>query len=60
MLRNTAGYQFNARDNRTRDNVTIRLDYTLSTKNSFSVTGIYTATFWTVRTKTPPSTPFPM
>ena len=41
LLRNTAGYQFNARDNRTRDNVTMRLDYTLSTKNSFSVTGIY-------------------
>jgi hypothetical protein len=41
LLRNTAGYQFNVRDNRTRDNVTAKLDYNLSTKNSLSLTAIY-------------------
>ena len=41
LLRNTAGYQFNVRDNRTRDNVTGKLDYNLSTKNSLSLTLIY-------------------
>jgi hypothetical protein len=41
LLRNTAGYQFNVRDNRTRDNVTAKLDYNLSTRNSLSLTAIY-------------------
>jgi hypothetical protein len=41
LLRNTAGFQFNARDNRTRDNVTAKLDYNLSTRNSLSVSYIY-------------------
>jgi hypothetical protein len=41
LLRNTAGYQFNVRDNRTRDNVTAKFDYNLSTKNSLSLTLIY-------------------
>jgi hypothetical protein len=41
LLRNTAGYQFNVRDNRTRDNITGKLDYNLSTKNSLSATLIY-------------------
>jgi hypothetical protein len=35
QLRNTAGYSFNQQDNRTRDNVTVRLDYNLSTKHVF-------------------------
>ena len=35
-LRNAAGYRFNQRDNETRDNVTARLDYNLSTKHVFS------------------------
>jgi hypothetical protein len=41
LLRNTAGYQFNVRDNRTRDNVTGKLDYNFSVKNSLSLTLIY-------------------
>ena len=41
LLRNTAGYQFNVRDNRTRDNLTGKFDYNLSTKNSLSLTMIY-------------------
>jgi hypothetical protein len=41
LLRNTAGYQFNVRDNRTRDNITLKLDYNLSTKNTLSLTAIY-------------------
>ena len=39
LLRNTAGYSFLIRDNRTRDNVSARLDYVLSTKHNF--TGSY-------------------
>lgn len=35
LLRNTAGYRFNVRDNRTRDNVTARIDYILSTRHVF-------------------------
>ena len=38
-LRNTGGYLFNQRDNEVRDNVTVRLDYNLSTKHVF--TGTY-------------------
>ena len=41
LLRNTAGFQFNARDNRTRDNLTTKLDYNLSVKNTLSLTAIY-------------------
>ncbi len=39
LLRNTAGYRFNQRDNEVRDNVTVRLDYNLSTRHVF--TGSY-------------------
>lgn len=38
VLRNTAGYLFNKRNNRTRDNVTIKGDHMLSTRNQFTVT----------------------
>ncbi len=38
---NTAGYQFNVRDNTDRDNVTTRLDYLLSSKHIFSGTYHY-------------------
>lgn len=33
---NTGGYRFNQRDNETRDNITGRMDYSLSTKHSIS------------------------
>ncbi|HBY64647.1 MAG TPA: hypothetical protein DEH78_32915 [Solibacterales bacterium] len=33
---NTAGYSFNARSNTTRDNITNKLDYYLSTRHTFS------------------------
>lgn len=36
FLRNTAGYSFQARDDETRDNITAKLDYILSTKHVFS------------------------
>ncbi len=36
LLRNTAGYSFLTRDNRTRDNVTLKADYVLSTRHVFS------------------------
>ncbi len=36
LLRNSAGYSFLARSNRTRDNLTVKLDYMLSSKHSFS------------------------
>src|SRR3954447_129470 len=38
---NTTGYTFNARNNRTRDSVTGRGDYNLSTKNVFALTYIW-------------------
>jgi hypothetical protein len=41
LLRNTAGYRFNVRDNITRDNVTSRLDYNLSQAHLFSGTYRY-------------------
>lgn len=41
ILRNTAGYLFNVRNNRTRDNYTGTLDYNLSTKNQFHTSYIY-------------------
>jgi len=36
LLRNTAGYSFTQRNDRTRDNVTTKLDYLLSSKHSIS------------------------
>jgi Carboxypeptidase regulatory-like domain len=33
---NTSGYRFNQRDNETRDNITGKIDYNLSTKNAIS------------------------
>ena len=41
QLRNTAGYTYNLRNNRIRNNVTGKLDYNLSIKNSFAVTWAY-------------------
>jgi hypothetical protein len=36
LLRNSAGYSFQQRSNRTRDNVTVKLDYHASSKHAFS------------------------
>lgn len=41
LLRNTAGYQFNVRDNLLRDNLTTRFDYVRSTRHLFSGTYRY-------------------
>ncbi|MBI3697812.1 MAG: TonB-dependent receptor, partial [Acidobacteria bacterium] len=41
LLRNTAGYSFNVRDNTDRDNVTSRLDYIRSERHLFSGTYRY-------------------
>ena len=41
LLRNTAGYSFLQRDNRTRDNVSIKGDYAVSPKNTVNVSYIY-------------------
>jgi hypothetical protein len=41
QLLNTAGYSFLTRSNRDRDNVTSKLDYYLSTKNSFATAFIW-------------------
>jgi hypothetical protein len=41
LLRNTAGYQYNVRDNRTRDNITGTIDYNLSTRNTLHLAYIY-------------------
>ena len=38
---NTAGYAFNVQNNRTRDNVTGKLDYVLSPKNVFSASVLW-------------------
>ncbi len=38
---NSGGYQFNQRNNRTRDNFTIRGDYVLSTRNAFATTYLW-------------------
>lgn len=38
LKRNTAGYRYNARNNRTRDNFTFKGDYLLSPKNTFTGT----------------------
>jgi hypothetical protein len=40
-LRNTAGYAFNLRNNRIRNNLTGKIDYNLSPKNSFTGTFAY-------------------
>jgi hypothetical protein len=40
-LRNTAGYAFNIRNNRIRNNITGKGDYVMSPKNNFSVTYAY-------------------
>ena len=39
LLRNTAGYSFNRRDDRMRKNLTTKFDYILSPKNDGTVTG---------------------
>jgi Carboxypeptidase regulatory-like domain/TonB dependent receptor len=41
LLRNSAGYQFVKRNNRTRDNVTFKSDYLPSTRHSFTVSYIF-------------------
>jgi hypothetical protein len=41
LLRNTAGYSFSGQDNRTRDHVTVRGDYNLSTKHAFSTSYLW-------------------
>ena len=41
FVRNTAGYRFNARNNRVRDNITGKGDYILSPTNSFTLSFIY-------------------
>ena len=38
QLRNTAGYRFNQRDNETRDNITGKIDYNISTQQTVSGT----------------------
>ncbi len=38
LLRNTAGHRFNQRDNETRDNITGKIDYNLSTRHAVSGT----------------------
>jgi Carboxypeptidase regulatory-like domain len=38
LLRNIAGYRFNQQDNETRDNVTGKIDYNLSTRHALSGT----------------------
>lgn len=43
LLRNTAGYSFNIRNNRTQNHWTGKLDYNLSTKNTFSATYTWTS-----------------
>jgi hypothetical protein len=40
-LLNTAGYAFPQADNRTRDNVTVKLDYNLSTKHIFATSFLW-------------------
>lgn len=41
LLRNTAGYTFNKRNNRTRDNLTTKVDFNASPRNSFTVSYIW-------------------
>ena len=41
LLRNTAGYSFQAQNNDTRDNLTFKIDYNLSTRHAFSTSYIW-------------------
>src|SRR5205823_3692515 len=41
VLRNTAGFSFQGRDNSTRDNVTARVDYNLSIRHAFSTSYLW-------------------
>jgi hypothetical protein len=41
FLRNTAGYSFNIRNNRTRDNVAAKVDYVVNEKNSLTFTHLW-------------------
>jgi hypothetical protein len=41
LLRNTTGYTFNKRNNRTRDNLTTKGDYIISPRNSLTVSYLY-------------------
>ncbi len=41
LIKNTAGYTLLQRNNRTRDNVTAKLDYIISSKHSVAVTYLY-------------------
>ncbi len=43
LLRNTAGYSFNIRNNRLQDHVTVKLEYNLSPQHTFSGTYIWTS-----------------
>src|SRR5260370_34750764 len=40
-LLNTAGYSFHQQSNRDRDNITVKLDYNLSTKHAFSTSVLW-------------------
>jgi hypothetical protein len=44
-LLNTGGYSFNLRDNRMRDNVTAKIDYMLSSRQSFTASWIWNRDF---------------
>ncbi len=41
LLKNTAGYRFNQQDNEVRDNVTVRIDYNLSTRQVFTTSYLW-------------------
>lgn len=41
LLRNTGGYLYNQRDNRTRNNITGKVDYVMSTKSTITGTWAY-------------------
>ncbi|HEX4137142.1 MAG TPA: TonB-dependent receptor [Bryobacteraceae bacterium] len=41
QLLNTAGYRFNQQENEVRDNVTVRLDYNLSTRHVFTTSYLW-------------------
>ncbi len=41
LSRNTAGYSFQAQENDTRDNVTFKVDYNLSTRHAFATSYIW-------------------
>ena len=56
---NTGGYRFNQRDNETRDNVTGKLDYNLSTKHALAARTPGIATIRTARTPKTTTRSFP-